>query len=198
MPPLRFRQTRPANPIWRVSQLVSRHWKAFAVLGFFLLLELVFHVRSFRIVRPATNLDPPFHVGCQTPIRNSAPRANATLVMLARNSDVDGAVASVKSVQEQFNQHFDYPWVFLNDKAWSDEFVTKVTEAGGNATMVFETIPARMWGFPAWVDRAKARESMDEMQRQNIIYSGIESYHHMCRFQSGQALPLLPHQLLST
>ncbi|KAF3008965.1 hypothetical protein E8E13_011460 [Curvularia kusanoi] len=90
--------------------------------------------------------------------------------MLARNSDVDGAVASVKSVQKQFNQHFDYPWVFLNDQAWSDDFVTKVKEAGGQASMVFETIPAHMWGYPAWIDQKKAREDMDRMERQGILF----------------------------
>lgn len=180
-----FRTTRLANPIYRLSHTIARHWKILSLIAFLLLLELIFHVRSFDVVRPATNLDPPFHVGCQDPILNTTPRANATLVMLARNSDVKGAVASVKSVQEQFNQHFNYPWVFLNDKDWSDDFVTRVKEVGGNATMTFDTIPAHMWGYPAWIDREQARGNMDVMEKQGIIYSGTESYHHMCRFQSG-------------
>lgn len=180
-----FRANRLVHSFYRISNLIARHWKVVSVVSFLLLLELLFHIRSFDVVRPTTNLDPPFHVGCQDPILNRTARANATLVMLARNSDVDGAVASVKNVQEQFNQHFNYPWVFLNDNSWSDEFVTKVRQAGGNTSMVFETIPSHMWGYPAWIDQKKARGNMDEMERQGIIYSGIESYHHMCRFQSG-------------
>ncbi|XPS72143.1 hypothetical protein M3J09_004312 [Ascochyta lentis] len=105
--------------------------------------------------------------------------------MLARNSDVDGAVASVKNVQRQFNENFGYPWVFLNNEPWSDDFVTKVTQAGAGANMVFGTIPASMWGYPEWIDKKRAQESMDNMQRKGITYAGIESYHHMCRFQSG-------------
>ncbi|KAJ4994354.1 glycolipid 2-alpha-mannosyltransferase [Stagonosporopsis vannaccii] len=181
----RRRQGRVANLICRLNYFALRHWKILSLLGFLALLELVFHVRSFRIARPTTDLDPPFHVGCQTPVLNTAPRANATLVMLARNSDLDGAVASVKSVQKQFNKDFDYPWVFLNDKPWSDEFVKGVKEAGAGARMTFETIPAHMWGYPAWIDKEQARGKMDKMQRAGIVYSGTESYHHMCRFQSG-------------
>ncbi|KAH6618632.1 glycolipid 2-alpha-mannosyltransferase [Boeremia exigua] len=182
---LRLRPTRPANPICRLYHFALRHWKVLSLLAFLVLLELVFHVRSFRIDRPTTDLDPPFHVGCQEPILGTAARANATLMMLARNSDVDGAVASVKSVQTQFNKHFGYPWVFLNNEPWSDDFVTKVREAGAGVSMTFETIPARMWGYPAWIDREAAREKMDQMQNAGIMYAGTESYHHMCRFQSG-------------
>jgi mannosyltransferase len=115
--------------------------------------------------------------------------------MLARNSDMDGAIASVKSVQKQFNKNFNYPWVFLNNEAWSDEFIEKVIEAGAGATMVFETIPTNMWGYPEWIDRERAQESMEEMQRQRIIYGGIESYHHMCRFQSGYATTNTPYHV---
>ncbi len=185
MRPSRFRQSRLATSTCRLHHFVLRHWKILSLLAFFLLLEVVYHVRSFRVDRPATDLDPPFHVGCQDPVLNTAPRANATLMMLARNSDVDGAVASVKNVQKQFNKNFDYPWVFLNDKPWSDEFVTRVQKAGAGVKMTFELIPTHMWGYPAWIDQSAAREKMDAMERAGIVYSGIENYHHMCRFQSG-------------
>lgn len=188
MLPTRFRKSRIANPICRFKHFVLRHWKVLSILCFLTALELVFHVRNFRIVRPATDIDPPFHVGCQTPVLNTAPRANATLVMLARNSDLDDAVASVKNVQKQFNIHFGYPWVFLNNEAWSEAFVTNVTAAGAGVKMSFETIPAHMWGYPEWIDQQAARWRMDEMQNAGIVYSGTESYHHMCRFQSGYGI----------
>jgi alpha 1,2-mannosyltransferase len=50
-------------------------------------------------------------------------RANATLLMLARNSDVDGAVRSVREVEDRFNRKYSYPWVFLNEQPFSDEFI---------------------------------------------------------------------------
>jgi hypothetical protein len=48
--------------------------------------------------------------------------ANATLFMLARNSDVDSAVNSVREVEDRFNRKYGYPWVFLNEEPFSDNF----------------------------------------------------------------------------
>ncbi|KFA81776.1 hypothetical protein S40288_07001 [Stachybotrys chartarum IBT 40288] len=167
----------------------ARHWKLLLVPAILCLVEVLLHVRSFAIARPDTNLDPPFHTGCQEPVLNSSARANAVLVMLARNSDVDDAIASVRSVQEQFNRNFAYPWVFLNDEPWSHEFVTRVSRAvehdDAGATATFEVIPDGMWGYPDWIDQDRARGSMEKMQKKKVPYAGRESYHHMCRFNSG-------------
>ena len=48
--------------------------------------------------------------------------ANATLFMLARNSEVDNAVSSVRELEDRFNHKYGYPWVFLNEQEFSDEF----------------------------------------------------------------------------
>jgi alpha 1,2-mannosyltransferase len=49
-------------------------------------------------------------------------RANATLLMLARNSDLDGAVQAVRELEDRFNRKHNYPWVFLNEEPFSDHF----------------------------------------------------------------------------
>ena len=48
--------------------------------------------------------------------------ANAVMLMLARNSELEGAVSSVKQLEEKFNQRYHYPWVFLNEEPFTDEF----------------------------------------------------------------------------
>lgn len=173
----------------RAIRTVARNWKLLVGVAVLLVIEVLVHVRSFNVQRPSTNLDPPFYTGCQEPVLNTSSRASAALVMLARNQDVDGAVGSVRSVQQQFNQHFGYPWVFLNDKQWSPEFKRRVgravEEGGGGATATFETISSDMWGFPDWIDREKAQQNMASMKSRGISYAGTESYHHMCRFNSG-------------
>lgn len=50
-------------------------------------------------------------------------RANATFVMLARNSDLDGAMKSVREAEDRFNRRYGYDWVFLNDQPFSSEFI---------------------------------------------------------------------------
>jgi alpha 1,2-mannosyltransferase len=49
-------------------------------------------------------------------------RANATFVMLARNSDVGGAIRSIRALEDRFNNRYGYPYVFLNDVPFSDDF----------------------------------------------------------------------------
>jgi hypothetical protein len=49
-------------------------------------------------------------------------KANATMVMLARNSDLDGVMRSVREAEDRFNRWHGYPWVFLNEEPFSDEF----------------------------------------------------------------------------
>ena len=48
--------------------------------------------------------------------------ANAVMLMLARNSELEGAVSSVSQLEEKFNGRYHYPWVFLNDEPFTDEF----------------------------------------------------------------------------
>jgi Glycolipid 2-alpha-mannosyltransferase len=50
-------------------------------------------------------------------------RANATLLMLARNTEIDGVVRSVREVEDRFNRNYRYPWVFLNEQYFSDDFI---------------------------------------------------------------------------
>ena len=50
-------------------------------------------------------------------------RANATMVVLARNSEVEEVVGSMLQLEERFNWKFGYPWVFLNDVPFSEEFI---------------------------------------------------------------------------
>lgn len=90
--------------------------------------------------------------------QNTTARANATLMMLARNSDVDSAGASIRSVQKQFNDHFKYPGVFLNDQQWTSDFKERVTKVVGEGAEVrFDIISKDMWGYPEWIDQGRAR-----------------------------------------
>lgn len=49
-------------------------------------------------------------------------RANAVLLMLARNSELEGALSSVTQLEERFNHRYNYSWVFLNEVPFTDEF----------------------------------------------------------------------------
>ena len=44
------------------------------------------------------------------------------MIMLARNSELEGAVRSVRDLEEKFNWRYHYPWVFLNEVPFTKEF----------------------------------------------------------------------------
>lgn len=49
-------------------------------------------------------------------------KANAAIVSLARNGDIDGIVFSMKQMEDRFNKRYQYPYVFLNEEEFTDEF----------------------------------------------------------------------------
>ncbi|KAJ6495440.1 glycosyltransferase family 15 protein [Mycena sanguinolenta] len=112
--------------------------------------------------------------------------ANATMLMLARNSDLAGAISSVSQLQDRFNRHCGYPWVFLNDEPFSDEFKREMLKLTNTSTSVsFGLVPPSHWVQPDWIDEDLARAGRNKMVAQDIIYAASVPYRNMCRFNSG-------------
>ncbi|KAH6883078.1 hypothetical protein J4E91_003115 [Alternaria rosae] len=144
------------------------------------------------IRRISEKYDKPFAVGCLEPQVNG-PRANAAFVVLARNKELDGVIQSVKSIERHFNRWFHYPYVFLNDGDFNETFRETVL-AHVSAPVEWGKIPPEQWGFPDWVDPDVAKEGIAKQGDRAIMYGGMESYHHMCRFYSGK---FYQHELLA-
>ncbi|KAJ4509796.1 O-glycoside alpha-1,2-mannosyltransferase 4 [Exophiala dermatitidis] len=126
-----------------------------------------------------------FATGCLNPEETSKqPRANAAFVVLARNKELDGVIQSIKSIERHFNRWFHYPYVFLNDGDFEQSFKDTITNYT-SAPVEFGKIDATMWGYPDWVDHEVAKEGIRKQGDAAIMYGGMESYHHMCRFYSG-------------
>jgi hypothetical protein len=58
-------------------------------------------------------------------------RANATFVLLARNSDLEGVVESIRQMEDRFNHKHKYPWVFLNEEPFTEAFKMSVCFTNG-------------------------------------------------------------------
>ncbi|KAK9239323.1 nucleotide-diphospho-sugar transferase, partial [Lipomyces kononenkoae] len=174
-----------------------------APLGVVLLLPLVLIIIVIRLVQSPSNtsllpsrsrlpeiramndtIDAPFVVGCQVP-DTSRPRANAVLVILARNKELDGVIDSMKSLERHFNRWFHYPYLFLNDVEFNSTFKATVLNHT-DSKVEFGVIEKDLWDFPSWTDEADVKESIALQGDAAIMYGGMESYHHMCRFYSGQ------------
>lgn len=131
--------------------------------------------------------DKVFATGCMPidPVEIAkAPRANAAFVVLARNKELDGVIQSLRSIERHFNRWYHYPYVFLNDGDFDEDFQATVKNYT-SAPVEFGKIDSSMWGFPDWVDHEVAKEGIRKQGDAAIMYGGMESYHHMCRFYSG-------------
>ncbi|ANB13417.1 Ktr4p [Sugiyamaella lignohabitans] len=121
--------------------------------------------------------------------RNSGERVNATLLSLVRNEELDDLLMSMKEVEETFNKKFNYPWTFVNDKPFSRKFKEKTREAT-KAQINYEVIPKDHWVEPSWINKDLAEASAQYLKQQGVQYSTMESYHRMCRWNSGMFVHL--------
>ncbi|KAF9264669.1 glycosyltransferase family 15 protein [Marasmius fiardii PR-910] len=117
-------------------------------------------------------------------LNSTSPRANATFVLLCRNTDINGVVSSMQSVEDRFNKNYNYPWVLLNEEPFTDEFKQRVSVIT-QSPVSFGLIPKEHWFQPEWIDEGRARAGREKMMSQGIIYGGSVPYRNMCRFNSG-------------
>jgi alpha 1,2-mannosyltransferase len=59
------------------------------------------------------------------PVKNPEQRAQAAIVVLARDSDLDGVLLSMQRMEARFNSKFGYPYVFLNNEAFGPTFISR-------------------------------------------------------------------------
>ncbi|AET38277.1 glycosyltransferase family 15 protein Ecym_2558 [Eremothecium cymbalariae DBVPG len=115
---------------------------------------------------------------------DSEGKPKACFVSLVRNEALWDIVPSIQQVEDRFNRNYKYPWVFLNDVPFTDEFKHVVSNIV-SGSVEFGIIPKEHWSYPNWIDQEKAAKARQEMAENNIIYGGSEPYRHMCRFESG-------------
>ncbi|KAI8148594.1 nucleotide-diphospho-sugar transferase [Fennellomyces sp. T-0311] len=108
----------------------------------------------------------------------------ACFVILVRNSELGGIASTIQQIEKRFNQKYQYPYIFLNDDYFTQEFVD-TTSALTPAETRYGKVDDQMWGYPPFIDQDVAAKNRAEMAKLGIPYAESESYRHMCRFQSG-------------
>jgi alpha 1,2-mannosyltransferase len=108
-------------------------------------------------------------------------RENAAFVILARNEDLNDLRDTMQMLEDRFNHKFNYPYVFLNNDPFSDRFKEFTTGLSSGKTY-YGQLTSQMWSYPDWIDQEKARLAREKMAAEDVIYGGLESYRHMCRY----------------
>ncbi|KIM20997.1 glycosyltransferase family 15 protein [Serendipita vermifera MAFF 305830] len=115
---------------------------------------------------------------------HSHAKANATFVILVRNSELKEIVESLKQIEDRFNRQYHYPYVFLNEEPFSEEFKRWTGEIISSPAY-YGLIPREHWYQPDTIDEARAARMRHALQADDVIYGDSVPYRNMCRFNSG-------------
>ncbi|OMH79349.1 Glycolipid 2-alpha-mannosyltransferase, partial [Zancudomyces culisetae] len=88
---------------------------------------------------------------------------------------------TIRQIEDRFNRNYNYPYIFLNDKPFTDEF-KKGVQVMTKANVTFGLVEGEAWSYPSYIDKQKAAEMR---KKAKYMYGKSESYRFMCRFQSG-------------
>ncbi|KAK3658751.1 putative mannosyltransferase ktr4 [Elasticomyces elasticus] len=111
-------------------------------------------------------------------------RINATLLSLVRNKELLPLVQSMQDLERTWNHKFNYPWTFINDEPFTEEF-KRVTQLNTNAECRYLIIPKDHWEVPSWINEDLMHESANILEEHDVQYAHMKSYHQMCRWNSG-------------
>lgn len=115
--------------------------------------------------------------------RLESDRANATFVSLVRNSELVALMATIKQIEETFNNKFHYPYVFLNDRPFTDRFKKQI-QSLTQSTCHFELVHQEDWDKPDFIDASKEQQGISQLEQKGVGYARMASYHNMCRYYS--------------
>ncbi|KAI8882949.1 glycosyltransferase family 15 protein [Backusella circina FSU 941] len=121
---------------------------------------------------------------CNRKSVNKNKKEKAVIVILVRNSELAPMRRTLREFEDRFNHRFNYPYVFLNEEPFTEEFKTAISQLT-NAEIKFGLVPNSMWSVPSHVNETVMNQQLRDYASRNIMYGGSLSYRHMCRFNSG-------------
>ncbi|CCC68701.1 hypothetical protein NCAS_0B06170 [Naumovozyma castellii] len=189
----------------RLSPKVRRKWQhnksliILLIITSFLIATKFIHQSLQKQPRPEnppysdqdfySDTDGPFFRGCTDVIDYlndpSYVKMDATFIMLTKNEELNDVLKTIESIETHFNQWFKYPYVFLNNVPFTEDFQFAIMSMT-DADVQFGTIDEIDWEFPEEVrDSPLFKSTMDDQSDRGVMYGSMESYHKMCRFYSG-------------
>ncbi|KAI8377954.1 nucleotide-diphospho-sugar transferase [Radiomyces spectabilis] len=119
----------------------------------------------------------------------------AAFVTIAQESDLYKLIASVKDIQDRFNDRHGYPWIVLSDKPHSLRFRERIRHLIKHGSVYFGHIPLSHWHEPYWVDMEAAEISMMVAINEENVYANRAHWRKKTRYSAGLIArhPLLSH-----
>lgn len=97
------------------------------------------------------------HIPLDTwPSSPGSPRG--ALYMIVRNENLPEARATMRVIQDRFNDQTKYPWILLNNQHFNADFKKHASAVvtRSNTSIFFGKIDAEAWAYPSWIDVPRA------------------------------------------
>jgi hypothetical protein len=105
----------------------------------------------------------------------------AAVVMLCRNSDLDDALGSMAQLEARWDRgQYAYPYVFINDDAFTVKFKQATTLATAAPTF-YGRVPKEHWSYPSYVNKVGGGAWMGVGWGAGQAPNGCRSYLPMMR-----------------
>ncbi|KAJ2908692.1 hypothetical protein GGI21_002631 [Coemansia aciculifera] len=95
-------------------------------------------------------------------------------------------------VEQRFNSRFNYPYVFLSEQEFSDDF-KRTVRFMTKGHVEFGLIPSTDWTYPEWIDVDRAERAAEEWADANDYVADKPGWRHMVRYWAG---PFARHPVL--
>ncbi|RIB13756.1 Glycosyltransferase Family 15 protein [Gigaspora rosea] len=107
-------------------------------------------------------------------------KANACFMILSENSRLEGVKSTMRQIEDRFNHKYNYPYIFLNDVPFTQEFIN-FTKAMTKAKTKYGLVSKEHWSFPNYINIELVNKNIQEMANNRIPFGSSLSYRHMCR-----------------
>ncbi|KAJ1958255.1 hypothetical protein GGI12_004782, partial [Dipsacomyces acuminosporus] len=91
-------------------------------------------------------------------------------------------------IEKRFNDRYDYPYVFLSEEPFSDEFKKSVWHMAGakQGKVKFGLIDKKKhWEYPEWINPQRAENAQADWAAANEVEKDKAGSRHMARYLSG-------------
>ncbi|KAJ9636617.1 hypothetical protein H2204_005217 [Knufia peltigerae] len=117
------------------------------------------------------------------PRSRTTKRPRAALISLVRNEELDGILQSMRDLELRWNGRHRYPWIFFNEKPFSEEFKAATSNATDSQTE-YHVVPRDHWRTPSWIDQDRYMDALEYLGTIGVGKGHMLSYHSMIRWQS--------------
>ncbi|CAO3597202.1 unnamed protein product [Absidia cylindrospora] len=117
-------------------------------------------------------------------IKHPNPNLKAAFVTFTK-SDTESLTklrSTIRDLQDQFNNDRNYPYIVFSNEELSDEF-KELTRPLSNNNIIFEHLNSTFYGYPDFIDMARANKARDDMK--DIIFGASDDYRFQARFMAG-------------